>query len=173
MLTSKPVNKDPTGWREFIQNVIDGKNYFRAGEYMQLLQQLETVTRERDEALSKLRADETPAPINQCDGCRRGLPKNERGIHVGPGGFWAGDVQGCTAHLYSPEEPTRELSASEAASFDKTLARSPRRIPPREFDVESHTGLYPSDELSETSGPEKAREPNQQANAAIQKAEGK
>ncbi len=54
--------------------------------------------------------DETAAPINQCDGCRRGVPVNERGLHVGPGGFWSGDVQGCTAHLYLPEEP-RETSA--------------------------------------------------------------
>lgn len=31
--------------------------------------------------------------------------------------------------LALPVEPTRELSPSEAASFDKTLARSPRRVP--------------------------------------------
>lgn len=50
---------DPTGWREFIENVIDGKNYFRAAEYMKLLEQFEKVTRERDEALAKTSANET------------------------------------------------------------------------------------------------------------------
>jgi len=35
-----------------------------------------------------------------------------------------------TATAYSSEEPLRELSASEAASFSKTLARSPRRVEP-------------------------------------------
>jgi hypothetical protein len=40
-------------------------------------------------------------PINQCDGCRRGIPVNEEGMHVGEGGFWGGDVQGCTANRYT------------------------------------------------------------------------
>lgn len=34
--------------------------------------------------------------VNQCDGCRRGLPLDENGIHVGPG-F---DMIGCTADRY-------------------------------------------------------------------------
>jgi len=38
--------------------------------------------------------------INQCDGCRRGVPVNEHNHHIGPGGFWAGDTQACTAYLY-------------------------------------------------------------------------
>jgi hypothetical protein len=38
--------------------------------------------------------------MNQCDGCRRGLPINKNGNHVGPGGFWAGDVQKCTSDRY-------------------------------------------------------------------------
>lgn len=37
---------------------------------------------------------------NQCDGCRRGLPVDEHGMHRGPGGFWAGDLQFCTMALY-------------------------------------------------------------------------
>jgi hypothetical protein len=37
--------------------------------------------------------------MNQCDGCRRGLPV-ENGVHRGPGGFWAGDVQACTKDRY-------------------------------------------------------------------------
>lgn len=35
--------------------------------------------------------------INQCDGCRRGLPVSERGIHRGPGSW---DLIGCTAARY-------------------------------------------------------------------------
>lgn len=37
-------------------------------------------------------------PINQCDGCRRGVPV-ENGIHRG-GGFWQGDSMVCTAERY-------------------------------------------------------------------------
>ncbi len=37
---------------------------------------------------------------NQCDGCRRGIPINKNGIHIGPGGFWHGDYQSCTADRY-------------------------------------------------------------------------
>jgi hypothetical protein len=36
---------------------------------------------------------------NQCDGCRRGLPKNVSGNHC-EGGL---PVMGCTAHLYADE----------------------------------------------------------------------
>lgn len=46
---------------------------------------------------------------NQCDGCRRGLAVDKHGQHRGPGGFWAGDVRGCTAHLYLG---TQELTKS-------------------------------------------------------------
>lgn len=38
--------------------------------------------------------------INQCDGCRRGLPINEHGIHVGAG-FWSGDPGKCTKDRYT------------------------------------------------------------------------
>ncbi len=41
-------------------------------------------------------------PINQCDGCRRGLPVLA-GFHRGPKGFWGGDIQACTAEHYQPE----------------------------------------------------------------------
>lgn len=37
--------------------------------------------------------------MNQCDGCRRGLPV-VNGVHRGPGGFWSGDIQGCTKDRY-------------------------------------------------------------------------
>ena len=36
-------------------------------------------------------------PINQCDGCRRGLPRDNQGVHHGPGSY---DLIGCTADLY-------------------------------------------------------------------------
>lgn len=37
--------------------------------------------------------------VNQCDGCRRGLPLNNDGVHVGPG-F---DMIGCTKDRYGSE----------------------------------------------------------------------
>jgi hypothetical protein len=37
--------------------------------------------------------------INQCDGCRRGLPL-EDGIHIGEGY----DMMGCTKHVYEDED---------------------------------------------------------------------
>lgn len=44
-------------------------------------------------------APEPPAQqINQCDGCRRGLPVNDHGIHRAAGY----DFIACTAHLYQP-----------------------------------------------------------------------
>lgn len=57
----------------------------------------------------------TPVPQeNQCDGCRRGLPINTAGHHVGPKGFWGGDVQACTAYLYGHAPLTKEkLSEQE------------------------------------------------------------
>lgn len=36
--------------------------------------------------------------MNQCDGCRRQLPKNERGHHVEPSGHV---YMGCTADRYA------------------------------------------------------------------------
>lgn len=36
--------------------------------------------------------------INQCDGCRRGLPLNEHGYHYNPDRDW--DFIGCTAFKY-------------------------------------------------------------------------
>ncbi len=37
--------------------------------------------------------------MNQCDGCRRGLPLDEHGIHCGEGY----DMIGCTANKYGGE----------------------------------------------------------------------
>jgi hypothetical protein len=38
------------------------------------------------------------AELNQCDGCARGMPLNDRGIHYNPKAAY--DAIGCTAHLY-------------------------------------------------------------------------
>jgi len=43
-----------------------------------------------------------PAPLNQCDGCRRGLPKRGN-IHYSPGGH-SNDLIGCTADRYGAGE---------------------------------------------------------------------
>jgi hypothetical protein len=44
------------------------------------------------------------APVNQCDGCRRGLPLNEHGTHYNPDGSY--DRIGCTAEQYrAPSAP--------------------------------------------------------------------
>jgi hypothetical protein len=45
---------DPTGWRVFIENVIEGSNYFRASEYLKLLAGFEATMKERDEARGAL-----------------------------------------------------------------------------------------------------------------------
>ncbi len=43
-------------------------------------------------------------PVNQCDGCRRGLPLNEHGTHYNPDGSY--DRIGCTAGRYrAPSAP--------------------------------------------------------------------
>lgn len=39
--------------------------------------------------------------INQCDGCRRGLPLDRHGVHHGPGPY---DVIGCTKDLYEERQ---------------------------------------------------------------------
>lgn len=41
--------------------------------------------------------------MNQCDGCRRGLPLDENGTHSNPDGSY--DHIGCTAHLYNDRRP--------------------------------------------------------------------
>lgn len=46
--------------------------------------------------------------VNQCDGCRRGIPVNENGVHVGPAGFRGGDFMACTADRYTDETDCRE-----------------------------------------------------------------
>lgn len=46
------------------------------------------------------------APINQCDGCRRGLPKSDSGIHRGSEPW---DVIRCTAHLYDQQTARQKL----------------------------------------------------------------
>lgn len=58
--------------------------------------------------------------INQCDGCRRGLPVNDHGIHRAAGY----DLIACTAHLYQPtaQQPMTEdqistLGQSRLGSF--------------------------------------------------------
>lgn len=38
--------------------------------------------------------------INQCDGCRRGLPLKDGKYHIGKNEFWGGDMQYCTKYLY-------------------------------------------------------------------------
>lgn len=40
-------------------------------------------------------------PINQCDGCRRGLPVTSLGLHHGSSQW---DVMACTANRYQPTE---------------------------------------------------------------------
>jgi hypothetical protein len=47
-------------------------------------------------------ADNERNGINQCDGCRRGLPLDERGNHYNPDGSY--DLIGCTADRYSSHE---------------------------------------------------------------------
>lgn len=39
--------------------------------------------------------------MNQCDGCRRGLPKDENGLHYNPDGSY--DMICCTKELYEKE----------------------------------------------------------------------
>lgn len=39
-----------------------------------------------------------PEPINQCDGCTKGLPVNENGVHYNP--LAAHEASVCTAILY-------------------------------------------------------------------------
>lgn len=52
--------------------------------------------------------------MNQCDGCRRGLPVNQYGVHIGPKGFWFGEVQACTKHLYNEKNERTEDSSKPA-----------------------------------------------------------
>lgn len=66
-------------------------------------------------------APEPPAQqINQCDGCRRGLPVNERGIHRGEGY----DLIACTAHLYQApaQEPMTDAQAAAIEALQAVLA---------------------------------------------------
>lgn len=43
--------------------------------------------------------------MNQCDGCARGMPVDERGLHVG---LHKWDVMFCSKHLY--EDPKRDYN---------------------------------------------------------------
>ena len=52
-----------------------------------------------------------PAPLNQCDGCRRGLPLKD-GSHNNPDSPW--DSIGCTAHLYRGESCDRDTGTGES-----------------------------------------------------------
>jgi hypothetical protein len=54
--------------------------------------------------------------VNQCDGCRRGLPVTN-GVHRGQGGFWAGDMQSCTADRYGPDESIELTSNSPRSAM--------------------------------------------------------
>lgn len=55
--------------------------------------------------------------INQCDGCRRGLPVNAHNIHEGEG-FWAGDMQACTKDRYLVPLLAAQTPAEVAAVFE-------------------------------------------------------
>jgi len=61
-----------------------------------------------------------PAPVNQCDGCRRGLPKDEHGNHYVKG--HSCDMIGCTAHLYVAPTLTPEIVRECIARSDKDSA---------------------------------------------------
>ncbi len=71
---------------------------------------------------------------NQCDGCRRGIPL-ENGKHTGPGGFWAGDVQVCTADRYVERKTTPEterlIRMADRALEDlaQAIAENPPIVP--------------------------------------------
>ena len=57
------------------------------------------------------------APINQCDGCRRGLPI-ENGMHRLTGiGCYTGEVMGCTADRYIPAAQGTSEDAKDAARY--------------------------------------------------------
>lgn len=45
--------------------------------------------------------------MNQCDGCRRNLPVNSGGIHVGQG--W--DFMACTKHIYQSDDRLKKLQS--------------------------------------------------------------
>jgi hypothetical protein len=49
--------------------------------------------------------------LNQCDGCRRGLPLNENGIHRGEGY----DMIGCTADKYASSVDAAAQDVAEAS----------------------------------------------------------
>lgn len=50
--------------------------------------------------------------MNQCDGCRRGMPL-KNGIHKMPGStFWDGDAMSCTKDRYEPKYVIAETATS-------------------------------------------------------------
>lgn len=55
--------------------------------------------------------------MNQCDGCRRGLPVDKNGHHHGPGGFWAGDVMVCTRDLYEDKDEVTPALGSARSEY--------------------------------------------------------
>ena len=54
---------------------------------------------------------ESEQPRNQCDGCNRGLPINEEGIHYNPDGSY--DLICCTAKRYGHDQPKPEQDKTD------------------------------------------------------------
>ena len=55
--------------------------------------------------------------MNQCDGCRRGLPVvNGRHDLTGTTGSYPGEQIGCTAHLYQPNTALEQVAQMDRAS---------------------------------------------------------
>jgi len=79
----------------------------------------------RDYGIPTVRANpEPPAqqPINQCDGCRRGLPVDEHGVHRGKGY----DMIDCTAHLY--QAPAQQPITDDTQRLDHLIQTGAFRV---------------------------------------------
>jgi hypothetical protein len=55
--------------------------------------------------------------INQCDGCRRGLPKDGQGSHINPEQTF--DVIGCTANRYDTDDDRKPLTDKQLGDSDE------------------------------------------------------
>ncbi len=77
--------------------------------------------------------------MNQCDGCRRGLPV-ENGVHRGPGEGGTGDLQACTADRYPPDSVDKLIDQLRE-SLDRRCLADQEELTVDEYERHLHEQL--------------------------------